>query len=198
MTRELYFGGSFNPPHFAHLNCAVSAAKVARLDGVVLVPTGQSALKAVQDLAPAVDRLAMTRLASEYAGLSMPVRVDDREVRRAGTSFTIDTVTALNDEGVSPVHWLIGADQLLNLHRWKSFEDLLRRAKFWIMARPGYRVEWDALHPAVAALRGNVVVVPQIEMSATDIRRRVRAGESLAGLVPEAVERYINEHGLYR
>lgn len=198
MSLALYFGGSFNPPHFAHLNCAAAAAIGAQLSSVVLIPTGQSALKDLKDLAPAADRLAMTRLAAETAKSPVPFHVDDREVLRAGTTFTIDTVRALNDEGVNPVNWLIGADQLLNLHRWQSFEELLRRAKFWVMARPGYQIDWSAVHPAIRTLRDNVVTVPQIDLSATEIRQRAKAGQPLTGLVPPAVEQYITEHRLYR
>lgn len=198
MANELYFGGSFNPPQIAHIACSAAAAAAAGLSGVVLLPAGQTALKSPLDLAPAADRLAMTRLAATTNNGETPFRVDDREVRRPGTTYTIDTITALNAEGVSPVNWLIGADQLLNLHRWRDFERLLQIAKFWVMARPGYEIDWSAVHPAAAALRGNVVTVPQIDVSATEVRRRIRAGESIDGLVAPAVAEYIARHRLYR
>ncbi|MDB5326920.1 MAG: nadD [Phycisphaerales bacterium] len=197
MANYLYFGGSFNPPHLAHIACPAAAAVAAGLDGVVLIPTGQSALKDPLDLAPAADRLAMTELAAVSAGAAVPFHVDDREVERAGTTYTIDTVNELAEEGVAPINWLIGADQLLNFHRWRDFESLLSLAKFWVMARPGHAIDWELVHPTVRALRDHVVVVPQIEVSATDIRRRLRAGEPIDGLVVPAVAHYLAKRRLY-
>lgn len=192
---DLYFGGAFNPPHVAHVRCALAAAKAAGLGRVVLVPTGQPTLKTTADVVPASDRLEMVRLAAAEAGDG--VRVDDREVRRAGTTYTVDTAEALAAEGVSPVNWLIGADQLLNLHRWHRFEDLLRRVRFRVMARPGYAIDWSAVSPAVRPLAADVVTVPQIDVSATEIRRRLHAGEPVAGLLSPTVEAYVRAHGLY-
>lgn len=197
MAHNLYFGGSFNPPHLAHSACPAAAAVAAGLDGVVFMPTGQSALKDPLELAPAADRLAMTQLAAVSAGTAVPFHVDDREVLRPGTTYTIDTVTALADEGVEHIHWLIGADQLLNFHRWRDFEELLRLAKFWVMARPGYQMDWDSIHPAVRILKDNLVPVPQIDVSATEIRRRLRAGEPIDGMVVPSVAHYLVKHGLY-
>ena len=163
MANNLYFGGSFNPPHLAHVACPSAAAVAAGLDGVVLIPTGQSALKDPIDLAPPADRLAMTKLAAVSAGAAVPFHVDDREVDRIGTTYTVDTLRELAEEGVTPIHWLIGADQLLNFHRWRDFETLLRLAKFWVMARPGHAIDWELVHPEVRGLRENVVAVPQID-----------------------------------
>lgn len=197
MNGALYFGGSFNPPHFAHTACAKAAARAAGLDEVILVPTGQSAMKNPADFAPAADRLAMTRLAADAVRGDITFAVDAIEVNRPGTSYTVDTVAALCAKDARPVHWLIGADQLLNLNRWHRFEELLRLAKFWVMARPGYVIDWRPLHPTVRALQNNVVTVPQMNVSATEIRRRLRTGESVTGLLTPAVETYIRDRGLY-
>ena len=197
MGESLYFGGSFNPPHLAHIACAEAAAVAARMDSVVLVPNGSPALKNQAEIAPAVDRLAMTRLAAADANGRVQFAVDDLEIHRTGTSFTIDTVKSLMNKGVTPVNWLIGADQLLNLHRWHRFDELLGITTFWVMARPGYVIDWTALDPAVQTLRDRVVAVPQFNVSATEIRRRLRAGESVDGLVSPAVRDYLASHRLY-
>lgn len=198
MTRSrLYFGGSFNPPHRAHVACAAAAAIASGLGGVVLVPTGRPPLKNPKDLAPAADRLAMTRLAAASAATALPFEVDDLEIARPGTSYTIDTVAALAAKGVSPVHWLIGADQLLDLHRWHRFDNLLRLSQFHVMARPGFEISWDAVDPRVRHLKDKVVTVPQLDVSATEVRRRLRAGEPVDDLVVPSVREYLISRRLY-
>ncbi|HEX8325171.1 MAG TPA: nicotinate (nicotinamide) nucleotide adenylyltransferase [Tepidisphaeraceae bacterium] len=195
--QRLYFGGSFNPPHLAHIRCCAAAAVAIGLGGVVLVPTGRSALKDEADIAPAADRLAMTRLAAAAADAAVPFDVDDLEITRTGTSYTVDTVTALRAKGVSPVHWLIGADQLLNLHRWHRVEALLQLAHFHVMCRPGYEINWTTLDARVRALQRNVVAVPQMDISGTDIRRRLRAAQSIEGRVAPSVREYLLDRRLY-
>lgn len=197
MNGTLYFGGSFNPPHLAHVACSAAAARAAGLGGVILVPTGRPNLKDVADVAPPEHRVAMTHLAAANAGSDVLFAVDDLEIGRPGTTYTFDTVETLAARGVRPVNWLIGADQLLNLHRWHRFEELLETARLWVMARPGYVIDWNTVHPAVEALRDDVVTVPQLDVSATEIRRRLRAGESTDGLLHPAVRAYCDEHRLY-
>jgi nicotinate-nucleotide adenylyltransferase len=203
MPRVLCFGGSFNPVHRAHLVCSAAAARGAGLGGVRLILAARPPLKDDSyAIAAAADRLAMLRLAAADAAYEPTTRdvafvVDDRELRRAGKSYTIDTVEELRREGAD-VHWLIGADQLLSLHRWHRIDDLLALARFWVMARPGYAVAWAALPANVRTLKDRVVVVPQMDVSATEIRRRVRDGRGLGDLVTASVERYVQEHGLYR
>src|SRR2546423_8060516 len=119
----LCFGGSFNPIHNGHLRCAEAVATKAGYDKVLLIPSAQPPHKPdAPDLAPAEDRLAMARLAAPLAE-GVPFEVSDVETRRGGPSFTIDTAQELRDQGINPVHWLIGADMLLYLpkwHRWRA------------------------------------------------------------------------------
>jgi nicotinate-nucleotide adenylyltransferase len=96
------------------------------------------------------------------------------------------------------VDWLIGADMLLYLPKWHRPLDLLREVQFVIMARPGWPIDWDKLPPEFQHLRSHVVEAPLVDISATEIRRRVAEGQPIDHLVPAAVARYIAEHGLYR
>jgi nicotinate-nucleotide adenylyltransferase len=193
---RLCFGGSFNPIHNGHLRCAQAVAATAGYDSVVLIPSAQPPHKPdTSDLASASDRLAMCRLAA--TGLPL-FHVSDIETRRTGPSYTIDTAHELRRQGWREVHWLIGADMLLYLPKWHRPDDLLREVHFVVMARPGWPIDWDTLPPAVQKLRSHVVEAPEIDITATEIRRRVWAGEPINQLVPEAVANYIAQQGLYR
>ena len=120
------------------------------------------------------------------------------ELERDGPSYTIDTVRRLRADGWPAVHWLIGADVVATLPSWREPEALLREAKLVVVARPGWPVNWDAMPEPFRALRDNVVEAPLIPVSATEVRRRVAAGEPIDDLVPPAVAGYIAERGLYR
>lgn len=192
----LCVGGSFNPIHYAHLRCAAAAMKQKALDRVLLIPSAQPPHKAAAgDLATAEDRLAMCRAA---VADDPQFAADDLELRRTGPSYTFDTVVELKQRGWPMVSWMIGADQLLSLPRWHRADELIREVNFVIVARPGWLIDWSTLPPAYQSLRANVVDAPLIDISATDIRRRVKAGESIDGLTPPAVVQYIAERRLYR
>ena len=194
----LCVGGSFNPPHHGHLICARAAAEAAGFAGVRLIVSARPPHKRgdASVIDPA-DRVAMTRLA--VAGDAFFV-VDARETRRAGPSYTVDTARELQAPGGRPVSWLIGADLLAGLPTWREAATLLKGdlVRFVVMRRPGSAIDWPALPPAVRALRERVVDVPQVDLSATLVRDRVRAGRSIRYLVPDAVASYIRDHGLYR
>ena len=192
----LCFGGSFNPIHNGHLRCADAVARMAGYDRVLLIPSAQPPHKPdAQDLAAASDRLAMCRLA---AAATPRFDVSDIETRRAGPSYTIDTAQELRDQGITPIHWLIGADMLLYLPKWHRPLDLLREVHFVIMARPGWEIDWTAMPVEFHHLRDQVVEAPRIDISATDIRRRVAQGQPIDHLVSRPVAGYIIDHGLYR
>ncbi len=137
----------------------------------------------------------MTRLAVRGDPL---FDVDELELRRAGPSYTIDTVTELTLQGITSIYWLIGADMLMYLPFWHQATELLTKVTFIVMARPGWAMDWDMLPVPFRQLRANVTEGPLISITATDIRRRIMAGLPIRYLVPGAVEDYIREHELYR
>ena len=193
---NLCLGGAFNPIHNGHLLCARAVAEALGIEIVTLVPSHLSPLKASgPDMASPADRLEMCRLAISGA---TGFEVNDCELRRPPPSFTIDTVRHFRQSGWDKVIWLIGADQVLALPKWRQPNDLLREAHILIMARPGWILDWKQLPPEYAILAERVVPAPAIDISATDIRRRIAAEKPIDFMTPPAVCRYIDDHGLYR
>ncbi|MBI3154849.1 MAG: nicotinate (nicotinamide) nucleotide adenylyltransferase [Burkholderiales bacterium] len=192
MKRIGLFGGSFDPPHRAHVALAASALVQLALAEVRWIPAGQPWQK-TRTVTPAQHREAMVRLAID----GEPRFVLDRiELDRAGPSYTLDTVRALQAREPG-AEWvlLIGADQYAGLHTWQDWRELLARVTLAVANRPG-------LHPAPHAevLRHPHRVVPlaMLDISSTEIRARVARGAPIDDLVPPAVARYIDLHTLYR
>jgi nicotinate-nucleotide adenylyltransferase len=185
------FGGSFDPVHNAHVALARTALEQLRLDELRWIPVGQPWQKARQ-LASAVDREAMVRLAID----GEPRFVLERcELRRPGVSYTLDTVRELAAAGPGDERILIlGQDQYASLHTWRDWRELLGLVTLAIANRPGAVL---TVNPQIAQLAHQTVLLPMMDISSTEVRRRVAAGESIADLVPEAVARYIEQRRLY-
>jgi nicotinate-nucleotide adenylyltransferase len=190
------FGGTFDPPHNAHLALARSAVEALQLDELRWIPAGQPWQKA-RPITSATHREAMVRLAID----GQPRFVLDRiEIERDGPSYTLDTVRALgavqaSDGTVPQLFLIIGTDQYAGLHTWHGWQDILARVTLAVANRPGPMPPVDAQvlrHPH------RVVPLAMLDISATDIRARVARGESIDALVPPAVARYIESHRLYR
>jgi nicotinate-nucleotide adenylyltransferase len=198
------FGGAFDPPHRAHVALVEAAISQLQLDRVHVLPTGQAWHKPRQ-LSAAADRLAMTRLAFEPLS---QVAVDDREILRAGPSYTIDTLQALQREYPhAQLYLLIGDDQRRSLPSWHQIGEIARIAIICAagrdMAVRAWNQDSDAPEssPSISdTLQARIrsLDMPQMPLSATDIRALAATEQALTGLVPPAVERYIHEHHLYR
>jgi nicotinate-nucleotide adenylyltransferase len=187
-------GGSFNPPHAAHLVIASQAWWQLQLERVVLVPAWSPPHKIIEDRVPAAVRLALTRAA---VGADHRFSVSDIEVVR-GTRYTVDTLAALGDElGDAELWFLVGSDSLLAFDTWREPARILELCHLAVAPRAG---DDAAVVTAAAAARDEAVVldVPVLGISSTDVRRRVRAGAPITGLVPGPVEQLIGELGLYR
>ena len=146
-------------------------------------------------MAEAGARMTMCRIATVG---DPQFSVSDIELRRSGPSYTIDTVRQLKAQGYHHIEWLIGADMLAILPQWHLAEDLIHEAAILILARPGFDLKWDSLPPDFQFLQQNVVPGPLIDISATDIRNRIKLGQNIDDLVPSGVASYIREQGLYR
>ena len=189
-------GGTFDPIHLGHVAMAEAGAECAGLDLVLLVPASVPPHRAAAT-APAGDRLAMVRLAA--AGHPR-LEVSDIELRRSGPSYTVDTLRALARERPgSELHLLLGWDAAREIGAWHAPDEVLRLARPVVVSRPGYPVPTErdlaaaGIEPAWAVLCD--VRTPDVE--ATDVRRLVERGSSLAGLVAPTVEAYLKRHRLY-
>jgi nicotinate-nucleotide adenylyltransferase len=185
--RKLCFGGSFNPIHHGHLICARYVAEHAGFDRIILIPSGQPPHKTeLTSMAAASHRLAMCQAAIADDSL---FEVDQIEINRPGASYTVDTARQLRSLGWSEIVWLIGADTVPFLPTWHQSAALMAEVKFIAMTRPGSNLDSQASFQTVAA--------PLIDISSSDIRRRLAAGQSIDYLTPPAVIEYIRKHDLY-
>jgi len=221
------FGGSFDPIHQAHLTIAREFAEVIGLDAVRFLPAGQPWQK--QDargglVASGSQRIEMLRLAlAGLPALPFQITIDDREIRRSGPTYTVETLTELRAE-VGPavaLVLLIGADQWLRLDTWKRWTDLFELAHVAVASRPGYTLEhlpealrrqWTAREVPCARLResasGRVCRLDDLalDVSATAIREALQAAPDNAaarrdlspGLLAPAVLDYIRSNNLYK
>jgi nicotinate-nucleotide adenylyltransferase len=191
-SRRGLFGGTFDPPHRAHLALAQAALDHLGLDAVHWVVAGQPWQKAGA-ITPALHREAMVRAA--IAGEPRFV-LDRSELERAGPSYTLDTVRALHAAHPDTEWFLIlGADQHAGLPSWHGWRELLQRVTLAVANRPGASPRLDA---EVAQHPHRMVPMPPLDISATEIRERAARGLPLDGRVPPAVASYIDQHGLYR
>jgi nicotinate-nucleotide adenylyltransferase len=197
------FGGSFDPIHCAHLALAERARGQMHLDEVLFIPARQNPHKGDQPVASDADRLRMVERAIE--GRS-GIRVSTVELDRRGPSYTLLTVRELREElGADvPLFLLLGSDSVRDLATWWRADELIAEVAVVPFERPGCRLE-EALaciagrfgRARAAEVRARKLEAPLMDVSSTAVRERVRAGLSIEGLVPEAVARYIAEHGLY-
>ncbi|MEE8496084.1 MAG: nicotinate-nucleotide adenylyltransferase [Xanthomonadales bacterium] len=203
------FGGTFDPVHYGHLRAALEAMEMLRLQDFRLLPAGTPPHRA-NTFASADDRLAMLKLALyRYPEL----QVDDREVRREGSSFMVDTLSEIRrEEGDAPILMMIGQDAANVLDQWHEWHRLFDLAHLVIMRRPISKEIYSAalfeqVQPRLVNDPGQLqnspaglilpLEVTQLAISSTAIRRQIRAGLSPRFLLPDPVIDYIFEHGLY-
>lgn len=187
------FGGAFDPPHVAHAELARAAVDQLALDELRILPTGDAWHKS-RPLSPAQHRLAMARLA--FADLQRVV-VDDRELRRAGPTYTVDTLRELQAEQPDAQLFLVmGEDQAAALTRWHDWETVVSLAVIGVAGRAAAPGEARAALPPQA--RFQPLVLPAMPASATAIRSLVRSGAPIADLVAPGVASYIDRHHLYQ
>lgn len=191
------FGGTFDPPHRAHLALLKSAIEALQLDEVRVLPTGDPWHRRAA-VSAAGHRLAMARLA--FADVPEVV-VDEREIRRSGPSYTIDTLTELaQEEPQAQLYLLLGDDQRRSLPGWHRIADIARLAIICAAARDPQVVAWHGGIPGAAdlpVLNVQPLPMPPMAISATDIREQCARQADISCLVTPAVERYIHDHHLY-
>jgi nicotinate-nucleotide adenylyltransferase len=198
VARTAVFGGSFNPIHYGHLLLADEVLDALGLDRVLFVTAPQPPHKPSAQLAPARDRHAMVELA--IAGRSQ-FAASDLELRRAGPSYTVDTLEVLRIPR-EELFLIVGSETFLDLLTWRAPRRVAELAQIVVVPRAG-----SAFDPESAAVRKvvheigdepRIVYATSLPISASDLRRRVREGRSIAYRLPETVAAYIHAKRLYR
>ncbi len=205
------FGGTFDPIHYGHLRLAEELYQTLGLSEVRIIPAGQPPHRGVPRT-PAAHRLEMARLA--IAG-NPHFKLDDREVRQARASYTVDTLTDLRAElgAKQPIWLLMGGDAFLGLTTWKEWRNLFELANIAVAHRPGYQLEQDdALNDELrlefqnrqtsqisTTAAGSILLSPMtpLDISATAIRSALQSRHSARYLLPDPVLDYIQKNSLY-
>jgi len=190
-------GGTFDPIHLGHLIVASELRASLNLDRILLIPNARSPLKNVSAISSTNDRLSMLHLA--VSGIDW-LEVSTAEIDRGGVSYTVETLALLAAHNpLSTLVFLMGADSLYDLPRWRRPNEILALAEIGVASRPGIGFDIAGIIAALPAAAGRVTTIstPSIEISATDIRHRVRAGRPITFQVPAEVERYILTNRLY-
>ncbi|RKP55168.1 nicotinate-nucleotide adenylyltransferase [Cohnella endophytica] len=186
-------GGTFDPIHHGHLIAAEAAREAVGLDEVWLIPTAAPPHKP-QPSANADQRRLM--LDTAIAG-NPAMRVEDIELRRAGSSYTIDTVTSLQErEPEIMFYWIVGSDMVKDLPNWRRIEELAERVTFIGLERPDQPSD-DSRLPSFIRRKLLRAAMPPMGISSSDIRRRLKSGRSIRYMLPDSVIEIIQRDGLY-
>ena len=196
------FGGTFDPVHFGHLLLAELCREQRELDQVWLLPAAVPPHKQGRQLADAEHRVEMLKLA--VAGHAA-MQVSLLEVEQGGVCYSVDTLSTIHAaDSSAELFFLIGGDSLDDLPNWRNPGGICRLATPVVVARPDQsNLDFGGLEAFVTPerldeIRAARVTMPSLELSSTEIRRRVAAGQSIRYQTPRAVEKYIEAQGLYR
>ncbi len=192
-------GGTFNPIHMGHLACAEAVRCKFGFEKIVFMPSGTPPHKPPTVL-EAEHRYEMTRLAI----MDNPnFIISDLEINRTGNTFTIDTIKEIKKIAAdSEIYFITGADTVFEIETWKDVDELFTLCHFIAITRPGY--DKSALEKETEILMRKycsaiqLMEVPSLDISSSNIRSKIQEGQSIKYLVPEPVYDYINEHGLYQ
>lgn len=200
--RVALFGGTFDPIHLGHTAVAAAAAEQIGADKIVFIPAKISPLKGFFPFARDEERLHMIELAiTDHPAFA----VSACELNRPAPSYTLDTVRQFqHDYGPeTAVHWLLGADSIADLVHWHRVRELIDECHLTTMQRPGYTPDFDRFEPLwgrerIAKLKKDAIQTPLIDISSTEVRKRLATGGDVRGMLHPEVIRYIREHRLYR
>lgn len=193
-----FFGGTFDPPHNGHLMIAHKAIEELGLEEVNFAPTRLPPHKRDVKITPIKHRVEMVRLAIQGNPRFVLSYID---VDRDGPTYSVDSIRLLRDgwHESTEIYFLMGIDSLASILSWHMPEELIRMCKLAVFARPGFTANLEELETKLPGIRRRTEFIrsAEFDISATEIQRRVHAGESIKEMVPETVEKYIKSNGLY-
>ena len=192
-------GGTFDPIHNGHLIIAEEARARLNLTEILFVPAGLPWLRMDSPMAAAEHRVQMVRLA---IGDKPYFKLSTMEIERAGPSYAVDTIAELKGQfgGGDELFFILGWDSLAELPKWREPERLIKMCHLVAVPRPGYpQPDLKSLEATIPGLAQRVILLdtPEVDISGSVIRQRVAQGLSIGQFVPEPVDRYIREQGLY-
>ena len=193
-------GGTFDPVHNGHLLTAEAVREQMALSQVLFIPAAQSPFKPGQDGASPAARLKMVKLATAD---NPHFAVSEIELKREPPSYTFDTVCELSADHDADTEYffIVGTDAVNSFIHWHKARELLVRCHFIVASRQGYKLDWGLLRSCFGSKlvteHIHKLATPQLDISSTDIRKRVASGQSVRYRVPSAVEQYIYKEGLY-
>jgi nicotinate-nucleotide adenylyltransferase len=209
------FGGTFDPIHCGHVKAAESVQQIFAFDRILFIPSYIPPHKESVDVASAEHRLKMVELALSSFDRFSPSSI---EIDARGTSYSIVTLNRIKEMfPQTDIYFLLGIDAFLEIETWKDYEDVLEQCSFIVMSRPGYSLDdargvlTDKYNQSMVEVRGPVqkedagfffhkiylLRIHTLDISSSEVRRRVGKNQSIEGLVPEIVENYIKERRLY-
>jgi nicotinate-nucleotide adenylyltransferase len=210
------FGGTFNPIHLGHVRAALAVQTKFSLDKVLLIPSHIPPHKGSPDIVSPFHRLQMVELAAKLYPLFLASSI---EIDAKGKSYSVHTLSKLKKQfPESAIFFILGIDAFLEIDTWREYKKLLDQCHFIVISRPGYNIE-DAknilgglyidriiqdfepviIEEAIAQKHKIFLLpIPALDIASKEIRRKVKSGESIAGLVTEPVREYIELHNLYR
>ncbi len=195
---KIIFGGSFDPIHIGHIILARDIKEILKAEKVLFVPTAQAPLKE-KHRASAEDRLKMLQLALER---EKDLLIEEYEIRRGGISYTVFTLEYLSKKYKGDeLYLLLGSDSFLRFHLWKEPNRILQLAKIVVVDREGKLKDvQEYIKENFKTFKDRIILLPsrRIDISSTEIRKRIKEGKSIYCLVPEKVEEYIRKKGLYK
>lgn len=187
-------GGSFNPIHKGHLHIAREVLEKTNLDKILFIPTFRAPHKEQPNLLPAFLRL---EIIEKVIGSNPRMGTSDVEIRREGRSYTVDTLRELKKKHPEwELHFIIGTDMVPTLFRWREIHEILKLCQFIIVNRSTFPLDWENLQGFTpeekeALIRGVISITP-VEISSSDIRKRLEKGEAISHLVPKIVEEILS------
>lgn len=189
-------GGTFDPIHYGHLAAAEEARAKLSLREVVFVVAGIPPHKLGEEITPAEHRYAMVELAIASNSHFSASRID---IDRPGPSYTVDTIQLLRQRWVEEIYFIMGMDSLMEIDTWHQPQRLIQLCRLVAVERPGFVPDLERLEAAVPGItaRTEIIDMPQMEISSTDLQWRVRKGLPVKYQLPAEVEQYIYKHRLY-